>query len=116
MPLLTTDIGFNERYLSSLPPLLRQQAEDYLQSIEKSLNALTIDPTLKQYYTPMGYLLSCEMMGTLPALVYVSEIRSSTYVHPTLRKVAIKLGRYLKEKHNITVFLDESEDEFDTRR
>ncbi|MBP7885126.1 hypothetical protein KAZ93_03105 [Patescibacteria group bacterium] len=46
----------------------------------------------------------------------MSEIRSSTYVHPTLRKVAIKLGNYLKEQHKIAVFLDESEDEFDTRR
>ncbi len=75
-----------------------------------------MDKETKQYYIPMGYLLSCEMMGTLPALVYVSEARSSTYVHPTLRKVAIKLGNYLKKKHGITIFLDESEDEFDTRR
>lgn len=116
MPLLTTDLWFNERYLSSLPEDMRTKAIDYLQSLQARLASMDMDENTKQYYIPMGYLLSCEMMWTLPALVYVSEIRSSTYVHPTLRKVAIKLGNYLKEQHKIAVFLDESEDEFDTRR
>ncbi|MDP2669762.1 MAG: hypothetical protein Q8O99_01800 [bacterium] len=56
------------------------------------------------------------MMGTLPALVYLVELRSTTYVHPTLRQVAIKIGEYLEQKHHLKLFLDKSPDLLDLRR
>lgn len=64
----------------------------------------------------MGFKMSCQIMGTLPALVYLAELRSTTYVHPTLRPIAIHIGQYLEKNHGIKLFLDTSADEFDVRR
>jgi len=116
MPLLTTELWFNERYLSSLSPELVEKATTYLAEIEKDITELDLSKEIAQYYTPMGYNISCEVMWTLPALVYLAELRSSTYVHATLRKIAIELGRYIENKHGIKLFLDTQPDQFDTRR
>jgi len=49
-------------------------------------------------------------------LVYLIELRSTRFVHPTLRKIAHQMWNILKEKHNIKLFLDESWIEFDSKR
>ena len=64
----------------------------------------------------MGYNISCELMGTLPALVYLCEIRTSQTVHPTLRVVAQKMSQYLMDTHQIKLFVDMSEYTFDIKR
>lgn len=115
MPLLTSELGFHTRYLESLTPELREQAELHIQSLQEKIASLDTSKEIKQYYTPMWYNMSCEMMGTLPALIYMTELRSTTYVHSTLRQVAIKMWKYIEDL-GITMFLDTSNDEFDTRR
>jgi len=116
MPLLTTKLWFNKRYLESLPEDAQHLAIQHLQEVEDSLHHLDANPEILQYYTPMWFNLSCQMMGTLPALVYLVELRSTTYVHPTLRQVAIKIGEYLEQKHHLKLFLDKSPDLLDLRR
>lgn len=88
MPLLTADIGFHDRYLESVPQHLLSQTLSYLAILRDRISRLTDDPLLRQYYLPMGYQISNQLIGTIPALVYLSELRSSTYVHPTLRPIA----------------------------
>ncbi len=116
MPLLTMEYWFNERYLNCLPENLLEESKNYLHDLEKTINSLSLTEEQKQYYIPMWYNITCEMMGTLPALIYLVELRSTTYVHPTLRKIAIQLWKYIQDTHDIKIFIDESEDLLDIRR
>lgn len=116
MPLLTDTLGFNEWYLSQLPEGLKEKALVHLADIQKKLTALSLTKEQQQYYMPMGYNISNEIMGTLPALVYLCEIRTSQTVHPTLRKVAQKMSQYLRDTHQIKLFVDMSEYAFDIKR
>ncbi len=116
MPLLTTELWFNEWYLTSLSPELKNLALQHLEEVKKEIHSLNLTKEQKQYYTPMWYNVSCQMIGTIPAMVYIAELRSSTYVHPTLRQIAITLGTYLQQHHGIKLFLDTQPDQFDTRR
>jgi hypothetical protein len=87
-----------------------------LENLQKKIATLALTPAEKQYYMPMGYNVSAELMGTLPPLVYLCEIRSSQTVHPTLRKVAQKMSQYLIDTHQIKLFVDMSEYAFDIKR
>ncbi len=91
MPLLTTEIGFHEWYLGILPESLQTPAKKHLGEVEKILSCFNTSEEILQYYIPMGYKMSCHIMGTLPSLIYLTEIRSTTYVHPTLRILAIDM-------------------------
>lgn len=116
MPLLTADIGFHDRYLESVPQHLLSQTLSYLATLRDSISRLTDDHLLRQYYLPMGYQISNQLIGTIPALVYLSELRSSTYVHPTLRPIAHQIWQYLIDMYDISLFMDRAPDGFDIRR
>ena len=116
MPLLTQELWCNTRYIDSLPVSLQSRVQHHLSHITKKIDALGIWRTEAQYYIPMWYNMSCEIMGTLPALIYMVELRSTTYVHPTLRQIAITMWSTIRDTLDIPVFLDTSDDEFDTRR
>jgi len=116
MPLLTMDLWFHDRYMNSLSPELQEKAQTYFQEIAQKLLTLNCSKEDLQYYIPMWFKISNQMMGTLPALTYMAELRSTTYVHPTLRETAISLWKYISDTHNIRTFIDNSPDSFDTRR
>jgi thymidylate synthase ThyX len=116
MPLLTTDIGFNEWYLSNLPPEIREEAESHLKALEDRINALPITSEVRQYYTSMGYNTSNLISGDLPAMIYMIELRSTRFVHPTLRAKAKAIGDYIQKELNIPVHFDKEPDRFDTKR
>ncbi len=116
MPLHTDKIGFNSFYIEQLPADLQQKAVEHLQSIKQKTDKLNISETERQYYIPMWYNMTNEVVWTLPALVYLIELRSTRFVHPTLRKVAHMMGDYLEKAHNIKLFLDKSEVDFDVKR
>lgn len=115
MPLLTDELWFHTRYLESLTDDLREKAKSHIQTMQSMIAELDTSPEIKQYYTLMWFNMSCEMMWTLPALIYMTELRSTTYVHSTLRQIAIKMWKYIEDMW-IKMFLDTSNDEFDTRR
>ena len=116
MPLHTDKIWFNSFYIEQLPANLQEKAVEHLQSIKQKTDKLWVSETERQYYIPMWYNMTNEIVGTLPALVYLIELRSTRFVHPTLRKIAHMMGDYLEKSHNIKVFLDKSEVDFDIRR
>ncbi len=114
MPLLTTEIGFEEWYLKQLGelnPELRTEAETHLEDVVNRINNLNAEKTVEQYYIPMGYMVSGKFSATVPSAVYVAELRSGRRVHPTLRPLAQEIGNYLREK-GIRVHVDESPDQF----
>ncbi|MDR2416432.1 MAG: FAD-dependent thymidylate synthase [Candidatus Peribacteria bacterium] len=116
MPLLTDALGFHPWYLGQLPEEMKMQTIQHLEEIKKQLQALSLSPAEQQYYLPMGYRVANEIMGTLPALVYVCELRTSQHVHPTLRRIAQKMSQYLIDTHQIKLFADMSEYAFDVGR
>lgn len=115
MPLLTTRLGFHPWYLENLPP-------EYAQRIDTAkflMNQLLadVDPTILQYYVPMGFMVPVKLSCPLPSAVYVAELRSGQTVHPTLRPEAQKMGSVLKEIiPEMALHVDFSGDVWSTKR
>jgi len=117
MPLLTTEIGFNEWYLEQLPADLRIEAEDLIKKQIEAIEKLNTSPEIKQYYIALGFNVACRNSYALPAAVYVTELRSGKAVHPTLRKVAHKMHNALKESFpELALNCDLDLDDWDVRR
>ncbi len=98
MPLLTNKHGFQKWYLEQLPADLRQEAEGLIKKQNERLAALATTPEVKQYYLALGYNVIGRVSYALPATVYVIELRSTRFVHPTLRALAHKMHYAVKEK------------------
>lgn len=119
MPLLTTDIGFEEWYLSELPDHISRKALRLLTLQENAIHALESTPEERQYYIAMGYKTANRIAGDLGGLIYLTELRSTRFVHPTLRKRAIQIAQYLIKKYKksgLVLHLDTKPHEFDVQR
>ncbi len=119
MPLLTTEIGFEEWYFEDLPESVRTDAKATLAKQEAALAALDLPREEKQYYIAMGYRISNRLTGSLPPLVYLVELRATRFVHPTLRKRAKEMADTLSglfSKDGLVLHLDTESDRFDVRR
>ncbi len=119
MPLLTTEIGFNEWYLDELPVNLKMKAIQLLQVQSEKINQLKGSKEEKQYYIPMGYNVSNRVTGGLPALVYTIELRATRFVHPTLSKLAQSMADKLIElfgQNGLILHLDKEINRFDVKR
>ena len=120
MPLLTSEIWFNQWYFSQLPEDLKIKTQKHLDEIEELTLDLCKQNNLskfeKQYYIPMWYNISNQIMWTLPWMIYMLELRSTQYVHPTLRIQAQKMWEYIEKTHNIKMFIEKSEYDFDINR
>lgn len=117
MPLLSTDLGFNTWYLEQLPEDLRTAALALITEQKAAIRALEASAEIKQYYVAMGFDVACRVSYTLPATVYVTELRSGKLVHPTLRKVAHQMRQALLEKlPDLKLHCDMDMDDWDVRR
>jgi thymidylate synthase ThyX len=119
MPLLTTELGFEEWYISELTEELQEKIKTFLAEQEKKINALKISQEEKQYYIPMGYKVSNRLTGNLPSLVYLAELRAGSTVHYTLRRKAKMISEKLTElfgKFGLVMHLDQDTDRFDIKR
>ena len=120
MPLLTVRHGFHEWYLNELPEelfleactLLQETKEWWWSQLHKKHNITT----QLQYYLPMGYRVPCRIVGDIPALVYLIELRSGATVHATLRELAQEMGAMV-ESLGIPLYVDRTESgRFDLKR
>jgi thymidylate synthase ThyX len=119
MPLLNLKYGFNKWYLEELPQELKKQAKQFLQTQTKLIKELIVDKFDRQYYIPMGYQVPCRVVGDLKALVYLVELRSTRFVHPTLVKQMLKMIASLKglfAKDGLILHIDETPGKFDVGR
>ena len=67
----------------------------------------------------MGYNISNRMTGGLPGIVYIAELRSTQFVHPTLRKRAKQIAEKLSEsfgKFGLVLHIDKDMDRFNIKR
>ncbi len=119
MPLVTTELGFEPWYLKELPRGFRLAADALLREQEEAIAKLKATPEERQYYVAMGYRVANRMTGDLPALVYIAELRSSRFVHPTARRIAFKIARVLERqfgRYGLVLHLDDEKNRFDVGR
>lgn len=119
MPLLVRKHGFNQWYLSALPEDLRVKTEKFIAEQDEKIEKLDTSDEIKQYYTAMGYRVPCRFSGDLKALVYMAELRSTRFVHPTLVEQMLKMIESLKElfeKDGLVFHLDKEPNRFDIKR
>ncbi len=117
MPLLTTELGFNNWYIEQLPENLQIKAKELISEQIESIKNLNVSEEIKQYYTAMGFNVYCQNTYGLPAMTYVVELRSGKPVHPTLRKIAHQMYKSLSEKlPNLKLHCDLEQDDWDYRR
>jgi thymidylate synthase ThyX len=95
MPLLTTELGFNSWYLEQLPPELLSKAEKLIEEQKEAISRFGVPPEILQYYIALGFNVACRVTYGLPATVYVVELRTGKAVHPTLRKLALRMREAL---------------------
>ena len=82
-------------------------------------NELETTEAVKQYYTAMGYRVPCRVIGDLKALVYLVELRSTRFVHPTLVAQMLLMIKSMKElfaNEGLMLHQDEEPNRFDVRR
>jgi len=119
MPLLTREHGFNKWYLNALPEELREKTREFIKSQEEKIEKLGIKEEAAQYFTAMGYRVPCRFSGDLKALVYLAELRSTRFVHPTLVEQILKMIKSMKElfeKDGLILHLDNEPNRFDIKR
>lgn len=121
IPLLRPDHGFHPWYLDQMPAFLREQAEQLLREQLKKLCQLQqhhgFSDAARQYFLPLGLRIVGELVYDLPEMVYVTELRSSSTVHPTLRQLAHAMHQALVKTHpQLRLYTDLSPDPWDIRR
>jgi len=119
MPLVTMNFNFEPWYIKELPNSLAREAVELITAQEQRIIDLDLSPEIRQYYIAMGFNLPNRITGTIPALVYLVELRATRFVHPTLRKRAIQMADELKRRygyHGLVLHLDDEPDRFDIRR
>lgn len=117
MPLLTTDYGFNEWYLSELPDKVRKEGEGLIEKQIEKIKKLDTTPEIKQYYISLGFNVTNKITFGLPGAIYTLELRSARAVHPTLRKIAHKMHQAVCEKFpKLKLNCDLEPDDWDARR
>ena len=117
MPLLTMDLGFNNWYIEQLPADMQVEAKELIAKQTEKIKSLETTPEIKQYYIAMGFNVFCSVTYSLPAAVYVMELRSGKMVHPTLRKIAHKMYQSTLEAFpNLKLYADLDQDDWDFRR
>lgn len=119
MPLLARQHGFEQWYLKSLPSDLREKAEKFIVQQEECIAQLEIDDVVAQYYTAMGYRVPCRVIGDMKALVYLVELRSTRFVHPTLVAQMLPMIENMKElfgADGLVIHQDDEPNRFDIRR
>lgn len=119
MPLLTFNHGFERWYLNELPPALKKQAIVLLRGQRETLSTFNAPAEIQQYYLPMGYRVPVSLTGDLSALVYLIELRSTRFVHPTLRHRALQMAAALDRRfspYGLQLHLDKAAQQFDVER
>ncbi len=101
MPVLTAELGFERWYLDNLPERFRSETE--LVFVPKLVErwrevAAKHGKVEAQHMVPMGFRVPWRYTCGLPQILYVAELRAAPTVHPTARRIAQAMARYVKEK------------------
>lgn len=112
IPLINTKkIDFHKWYIESLPYELKEEAFKTIKINEENIYKLKdygLSDFELQYYFPMGQLIPVEITVDIPQLFYITELRSSRNVHPTLRHIAFFFNKIINHiMPKAKVFVDD---------
>ena len=111
-PLLDTQLGINHWYLDSLIEHSNNPTfEDKWRVLQDEIETLakTEDKYEFQYYMPMLYMVHFEFYCTLNQAIYLAELRSTKYVHPTLRVIALEMAKEISNTFkNVELKIDDT--------
>ena len=116
---LTMSLGFEPWYLDALPDDLQAHAQHVLlEHSQVVLGGRSLKPLSEmQYVLPIGYRVATSVTYGLPAALYVIELRSKKFVHPTLRKRIQAMAECLAAAHpRVTMHVDRDLNDWDVRR
>jgi thymidylate synthase ThyX len=117
MPLLTTKYGFEPWYLDQLDQTTKDEARKLIREQQKAIDDLEPSPEIAQYYTALGFRVQVDLTYTLPAVVYVMELRSGKTVHPTLRAmIHDMIGKFRQHHPSVALHVDMDPDGWTVRR
>ncbi len=116
MPLLTTELGFNQWYTENLPQEVMEQLPKHLEKISQGTQELNLSPEETQYFLPMGYNTSNKFTGDLPSIVYMLELRAKRDVHPTLQHIAYNIARQVTDRLGVPIYVGTDPGRFDVKR
>lgn len=115
-------IRFSPDYfnLPGLPSSIRDKLDRFIESQANELYIMSVQEGADyssfdfQYFYPLGTCVNCELIVTLPQLMYIFELRSSKSVHYTLRKKINSLWNMTERYLPIDMarYIDTSESEF----
>lgn len=95
--------------------IFEKRVKDHLAYVNalKNLDSFDYDIHKHQYLYPLGLNLDCYFQCDFSEMVYVSELRSSQHVHPTLRKIAQEMGNVLREvSPDMALYVDYEDDKW----
>jgi hypothetical protein len=113
-PIATTLLGPEEWYLEQLVEELQDEARQLLAEAKEVCEAFS--PVDAQYVIPMAYKVNFRMRGSWDKFDYITELRTKTTVHPTLRRKMAIVAKELNALHPMQLRFTDSEDVFDVRR
>ncbi len=121
IPIIDKRYGFHPWYLQQLPDERHKSIEtaiaQQLQQIQQLQQKYQVNEVAMQYYYPLGMQVACEVVYDLPQMVYVTELRSGSTVHPTLRQIAHQMHQALVDTvPDLKLYTDLSEDRLDIKR
>ena len=124
MPILATNWGFEPWYLEQLGDPdngniggLRDVATKLIHEQIQAINKLDVDRFHRQYYVALGFRVPVRVTYGLPALLYILELRSTKFIHPTLRKRIRQMAAEFKMWFpQIAVHDNVDPDDWDVRR
>lgn len=114
-------LNFSSAYFHELPDFSESELkklDTFLESQDFKIRALheqyDVSPFNLQYFYPLGSTVRCELMVTLPQLMYILELRSGKSVHYTLRKKIHEFWKMVKLylPDQLTHYVNEDPSEF----
>jgi thymidylate synthase ThyX len=117
VPTLTAAYDFEPWYLEQLDDETRAKAGALLEGQIEAISALGCSDVDAQYYLPLGMRVPTTLCYSLPAAVYVMELRSGKAVHPTLRRqIHQMIERFEREHPLVRLHVDREPDGWTVRR
>lgn len=117
MPLLTMKYGFKQWYLDQMPGDMQERALGLIEKQVFTIQRVCKSELNRQYYIAMGFQVSCRSTIGFADISYITELRSDTTVHPTVRQRAHQIC-HVMEKYvpGLCKHANLSLDDFDIRR
>jgi thymidylate synthase ThyX len=114
-PLLTPHMGIHNWYYSQLEEYLPEQKMEDLRSriaflFLEIMDTLKYDDYGRQYALPLGTVVLFKVHYGLSEILYFSRLRSSTTVHPILRRITQFLAREFETNYGVSTMADMSEE------